>query len=51
MAVARERLAKHVPTATDTHATIEESLETVFVFYAVRAVFYVVRADNDAMQQ
>jgi hypothetical protein len=34
-AVAREQLGKYVPAATDTHATIEESLETVF---SVRSV-------------
>jgi hypothetical protein len=28
--VSRQRLSKHVPTATDTHATIEVRLETVF---------------------
>jgi hypothetical protein len=30
MAVAMERLGKHVPAATNTHATIEELLKTVF---------------------
>jgi hypothetical protein len=30
MANAREWLGKHVPVAKDTHATIEELLETVF---------------------
>jgi hypothetical protein len=29
MAAARERVGKHVPAATDTHATIDELLETV----------------------
>jgi hypothetical protein len=29
-AVSRQRFAKHVPTATDTHATIKVLLETVF---------------------
>jgi hypothetical protein len=29
-AAARERLCKHVPAATDTHATIEKLLETIF---------------------
>jgi hypothetical protein len=28
--VSRQRLGKHVPVATDTHATIEILLETVF---------------------
>jgi hypothetical protein len=28
--VARQRLGKHVPAATDTHSTIEVLLETVF---------------------
>jgi hypothetical protein len=34
-AVARERLGKHIPAATDTHATIEESFETVFSVLSV----------------
>jgi hypothetical protein len=34
-AVSRQRLDKHVPVATDTHATIEVLLE--MVFYSVRA--------------
>jgi hypothetical protein len=29
-AVSRQRLGKHIPAATDTHATIEVLLETVF---------------------
>jgi hypothetical protein len=33
--VSRQRLGKHVPAATDKHATIEILLETVF--YSVRA--------------
>jgi hypothetical protein len=30
MVAARVRLSKHVPAATDKHATIEELLETMF---------------------
>jgi hypothetical protein len=33
--VARERLGKHVPVATDTQATIEELLEAVFSMWSV----------------
>jgi hypothetical protein len=29
-AVSRQRLGKHIPAATDTHATVEVLLETVF---------------------
>jgi hypothetical protein len=34
--VSRQRLGKHVPAATDTHATIQVSLETVFSTRAVQ---------------
>jgi hypothetical protein len=34
--VSRERLAKHVPAATDTHAAIEVLLETVFYARSVQ---------------
>jgi hypothetical protein len=34
--VSRQRLGKHVPAATDTHATIEVLLETVFSTRSVR---------------
>jgi hypothetical protein len=50
IAVASERLSKHIPAATDTHATIEESLGDG-VFCAVYAIFYVVCANSDIMQQ
>jgi hypothetical protein len=32
--VSRQRLCKHVPSAMDTHATVEVLLETVFYFYS-----------------
>jgi stage III sporulation protein SpoIIIAA len=34
--VSKQRLGKHVPAATDTHATIEELLETVFYTRSVQ---------------
>jgi hypothetical protein len=34
MAVAREQLGKHIPVATDRHATIEELLEVFCAFHA-----------------
>jgi hypothetical protein len=40
MAVAMERLSKHVPAATDMRATIAEELETIF------STRYVPRYDN-----
>jgi hypothetical protein len=39
MAVARERLGKHVPAATGTHATIEELLETAFSMQSVPRLY------------
>jgi hypothetical protein len=42
-AVCRQRLGKHVPTATDTHGTIEVLLETVF---STRSVQRDYKADN-----
>jgi hypothetical protein len=41
-AVARQRLYKHVSTATDTHATIEEILEALFSVLSLRG--YIARA-------
>jgi hypothetical protein len=35
--VARQRLGKHIPAATNTHATIEELLDTIL---SMRSVFY-----------
>jgi hypothetical protein len=38
-AVARERLGKHVPAATNTDATIEELLEAVFYVGSVPGLY------------
>jgi hypothetical protein len=38
-AVSRQRLGKHVPAATDTHARIEVLLETVFSTRCVQRAY------------
>jgi hypothetical protein len=39
MAVARQRLSKHFPTATNTHTTVEELLVVVFSMQSVLSLY------------
>jgi hypothetical protein len=43
-AVSRQRLSKHIPAATDAHATIEGLLETVFSTWSVQGVIRTIEA-------
>jgi hypothetical protein len=43
--VARQRLGKHVPAATNTHATIEEFLDAVIVVCVVSDTSYIMKGN------
>jgi hypothetical protein len=35
--IVRQRLSKHVPTATNTHTTTESSMQSVSIKYSIRS--------------